>query len=353
MLTALYTILVFCLIIAIHEFGHFAMAKLTGVTVHEFAIGMGPKLVSFSTKKTKYSLRLLPIGGYVKLEGEDEESDDVNAFCNKKPLQRLLVLFAGAFMNFVLGFILFIILTASSKGITTNEVDLVLKDSAFERAGVQSGDVIVKMEGENYKSKISDYNDINYFTYKNSMYKLQDSTVRITFERNGKKIVKDIAPTYVEEYNREMFGFQTKVIKVTFTNVIPTSYRQSKYVIKVVYESFIDLFRGRVPLSDMSGPVGIVNQIGEAAEAGMKHNVLQSILNVLYLAALISINLGVVNLLPFPALDGGRILFVLFEIILRRPIDRNKEGIFHMIGFVLLILLMIVITFSDIGRLFG
>ena len=167
------------------------------------------------------------------------------------------------------------------------------------------------------------------------------------------KIVKDIAPTYVEEYNREMFGFQTKVIKVTFTNVIPTSYRQSKYVIKVVYESFIDLFRGRVPLSDMSGPVGIVNQIGEAAEAGMKHNVLQSILNVLYLAALISINLGVVNLLPFPALDGGRILFVLFEIILRRPIDRNKEGIFHMIGFVLLILLMIVITFSDIGRLFG
>ena len=348
MLTALYTILVFCLIIAIHEFGHFALAKLTGVTVHEFAIGMGPKLISFSTSKTMYSIRLLPIGGYVKLEGEDEESDDVNAFCNKKPWQRLLVLVAGAFMNFVLGFILFVILISFSKGITTNKIDVVLDDSAFFSAGVQKGDVIKKMEGAHYKCRISDYNDINYFMYKNG-----DGAAKITFERDGKKISKTITPEYSEKYERKMFGFQTSVASVNVRTVIPAAYRQSKFVVKVVYESFADLFTGRVGFSQMSGPVGIVNEIGNAAREGMKTNVLQSILNVMYLAALISINLGVVNLLPLPALDGGRILFILVEILRGKPINRNKEGVFHLIGFALLILLMIVITFSDIGRIFG
>ncbi len=346
MLTALYTVIVFCLIIAIHEFGHFALAKLTGVTVHEFSIGMGPKLFSFSSKRTAYSLRLLPIGGYVKLEGEDEESDDVNAFCNKKPWQRLLVLFAGAFMNFLLGFCFFVILFASSDGITTNTVGSVLEGSAFELSGIEKDDVIIRMEGENYDSNIKDYNDISYFIMKN-----ENQTARITFERNGKTFTKNIKPGMIKEYQREMFGFQPKVVSPNFSNVIVASLRQSKFVIKVVISSFADLIRGRVALSNMSGPVGIVSEIGAAAKEGMERNVLQSILNVMSLAALISINLGVVNLLPLPALDGGRILFILIEVIRRKPIDREKEGVFHFIGFALLILLMAAITFSDIGRL--
>ncbi len=345
MLTAIYTILVFCLIIAIHEFGHFAVAKLTGMTVHEFSIGMGPKILSFNTSKTAYSLRLFPIGGFVKLEGEDEKSDDCNAFCNKKPWQRLAVLFSGAFMNFVLGFVIFAILF-SVTGITSNVVGMVIEGSAFEQYGVVSGDKIVRMEGKDYSSKIYSYNDISYFISKNG-----NNEAKITFERDGISLTKVIKPGYLSEYKREMFGFQPLRVEPRFSNVIASSYRESLFVIKVVISTFADLLTGKVSLSNMSGPVGIVNEIGTAAKAGLAYNMLQSLLNVMSLAALISINLGVVNLLPLPALDGGRIMFIIIELIRRKPIDKEKEGVFHFIGFALLIVLMITITFFDIGRL--
>ncbi len=347
MLTALYTIVVFCLIVAIHEFGHFAAAKLTGVTVHEFAIGMGPKLFSFSKNNTLYSLRLLPLGGYVKLEGEDEDSSDVNAFCNKKPWQRFIVLFAGAFMNFLLGFLLYIILFSCAGGITTNVIGEVSPGSPFSANGIKSGDVILSMESDGYKSDISDYNDISYFIARNS-----GKEVKFVFERNGREFVKTITPSEVEGYKGRIFGFKPYVEKTNVSNVIVASFRQCKFVVKVVFGSFVDLFTGRLSFSSMSGPVGIVNEIGTAAEEGLRVNFLQSLLNVMSLAALISINLGVMNLLPLPALDGGRIMFVLIEAVRRKPIDRNKEGIFHFIGFVLLIALMIIITFSDIKRIF-
>ena len=346
MLTALYTILVFCLIIAVHEFGHFLVAKLSNMTVHEFSIGMGPKLISFSTSKTAYSLRLLPIGGYVKLEGEDEHSDDVNAFCNKKPWQRFLVLFAGAFMNFLLGFLIFVFLFSSAEGITTNVVGNVIEDSAFSEAGVLAGDKIVRMEGENCSSDISSYNDVSYYIMKNG-----NTKTKFTFKRDGKKIEKIITPQKTKGYKNAMFGFGPKIEKPTFSNVISASYNQSKFVIKVVVLSFKDLIFGKESISNMSGPVGIVSEIGSAAKEGMKENFLQGFLNVMSLAALISINLGVVNLLPLPALDGGRILFILIEIIRRKPVDRDKEGVFHFIGFALLIALIIFITLSDIGKL--
>ena len=347
MLTAVYTIIVFCLIISVHEFGHFAVSKLTGMTVHEFSIGMGPKLFNHRGKNTDYSLRLLPIGGYVKLEGEDEASDDENAFCNKKPWQRLCVLFAGAFMNFVLGFILFIILFSCSNGITSSKIGEVIKNTPFSENGILAGDEIIRMEGEKYVSNIHTYNDINYFVSRNG-----DGACKITFERNGQKFEKVIEPKYIKSENRKLFGFVPKVEKPGFSNVLSSSYHQSLFVIKVVATSFAQLFSGGVSLSDMSGPVGIINEIGNAAKDGMTDGFLMSLLNVLSLAALISINLGVVNLLPLPALDGGRILFILIELIRRKPISKEKEGMFHFVGFVLLIMLMIAITFFDIGRLF-
>ena len=346
MLTALYTIVVFSLIIAIHEFGHFAVAKLVGICVHEFAIGMGPKLFSFRKGDTDYSLRLLPIGGYVKLEGEDGTSDDERAFCNKKPWQRFLVLFAGAFMNFVLGFLIFTIVITSNGAIATNVVDKVIKTSAFDNAGIRAGDKIIYMENDFYKSKISDYNDVTYFLSRGG-----NGKINITFVRGNNKIQKTIEPSYVEGYKEKMLGFQTRLEKPAFVNTIVAAYRQSKFVVKLVINSFADMIRGSVSISDMSGPVGIVREIGSAAKSGLAHNVLQSIINVLWLAALISINLGVVNLLPLPALDGGRIVFVVIEFLRGKPIDRDKEGIFHFIGFVLLILLMVLITFSDIKKL--
>ncbi len=348
MLTAIYTILVFCLIIFVHELGHFVVGKLTGMTIHEFSIGMGPKLYTHHGKKTDYSLRLLPIGGYVKLEGEDENSDDVNAFCNKKPWQRLSVLFAGAFMNFVLGFLIFTLLFSLSGGITTNIVGNVIQGSAFDDAKIHSGDKIVRMEGSNYKSNIHSYNDINYFISRNS-----DDKAKITFRRGKNEFVKVIEPEYDESLNRKLFGFSPHIEKPNFINVISSSIRQSIFVIKIVINSFVGLFTGEISVSQLSGPVGVVNEIGNAAKEGMAAGFTMSLLNVLSLAALISINLGVVNLLPLPALDGGRILFIIIEIIRRKPIDREREGLFHFIGFALLILLMIFVTFSDVRRLFG
>lgn len=338
MLTALYTILVFCLIIAIHEFGHFAFAKLSKMTVHEFSIGMGTRLFGFKKNGTEYNFRLFPIGGFVKLEGEDEESDDPNAFGNKKPWQRLVVLAAGAFMNFVLGFLIFVIISSFSSGFTSNVVGNVIESSAFDKAGVKTGDVIISMEGENYKSKIHDYNDISYFTYKNG-----NNAATITFERDGEITKKRISPSYLESEKRTLFGFSPKVFEPSVSRIIIAAYRQSIFVVKVVVFSFADMIKGNVGVADMSGPVGIVNEIGTAAKNGF--------LNVLYLAALISINLGVVNLLPIPALDGGRIIFVLIEFIRRKPIDKNKEGMVHLIGFALLLILMITITYTDIVKL--
>lgn len=338
MLTALYTILVFCLIIAIHEFGHFVAAKLSKMTVHEFSIGMGTRLFGFKKNETEYNFRLFPIGGFVKLEGEDEESDDPNAFGNKKPWKRLAVLAAGAFMNFVLGFSIFLIISSFSSGFTSNIVGTVIEGSAFENAGIKPGDMIVRMESGSYKTKIHDYNDISYFSYKNG-----SNEAMITFRRDGETFQKRITPTYLESEKRTLFGFSPKVFEPTPSRIIISAYRQSIFVIKVVISSFADMIRGSVSMSDMSGPVGIVSEIGSAAKNGF--------LNVLYLAALISINLGVVNLLPLPALDGGRIIFVLIELLRGKPVDKNKEGMVHLVGFALLLILMVTITYTDIIKL--
>lgn len=338
MLTAIYTILVFCLIIAIHEFGHFFAAKLSGVTVHEFSIGMGYKIAGFKRNGTSYSLRILPLGGYVKLEGEDSESDDPNAFGNKSAWKRLIILAAGAFMNFVLGFLIFIVICGFSKGFTSNIIESIVPSSAFEEAGILPGDKIVHMEGSTYKTKVHNYNDIVYFLYKNA-----DNAAVITFERSDDVFEKTITPKYLESEKRTLFGFSPRVLSPTVGRVIVSAYRQSVFVVKMVVSSFVDLIKGSLSMSDMSGPVGIVNEIGTAAKSG--------IMDVLYLAALISINLGVVNLFPLPALDGGRILFILIEIIRRKPVNRDKEGLIHFIGFVLLLALMAVITYADIVKL--
>lgn len=347
MLTAVYTILVFCIIIFVHEFGHFAVSKMTGMTVHEFSIGMGPTLFSYDSKKTKYSVRLLPIGGFVRLEGEDEKSDDINAFCNKKPWQRLGVLFAGAFMNFVLGFVIFGIIFSTTAPITSNIIGEVVKDSAFYDEGILVGDEIVRMEGKNFSSRIRCYNDVSHFVSRNG-----DTKCTITFRRGDKKFTKTIEPKFNENVQKKIFGFAPQIQKPTLINVVKAAYNQSVFVIKIVIGSFADLVAGRVSLSDMSGPVGIVSEINNAAKEGMANGILAGILNVSSLAALISINLGVVNLLPLPALDGGRIFFIILELLRRKPIDKQKEGFVHFVGFALLMLLMIAVTFFDLEKLF-
>ncbi|MBO7288625.1 MAG: site-2 protease family protein [Clostridia bacterium] len=339
MLTAIWAILIFCSLIFIHEFGHFTLAKLSSMTVHEFSIGMGPKIFGFKTKNTEYSLRIFPIGGYVKLEGEEGNSTDPDAFCNKSALKRFAVLFAGAFMNILLGFVIFMIIFSSVGSVTTNRVGAVMDNSAFFDARIKKDDVIVKMEGEKFSSRIYSYADISSFVMING-----SDEAKITFKRGDKEFIKVISPKYMESEERTLFGFTPMNEQITIKNIFYHSFHRCFYVIKTVILSLWWLIAGIVPASDMSGPVGIVKEIGNAAKYGWQ--------NVLSLAGLISVNLGVMNLLPIPALDGGRILFLLIEKIRGKKMNPEREGLINFIFFAILILLMITITFGDIIKLF-
>lgn len=340
MITAVWTIIIFCVIIAIHEFGHFISAKIFGITVFEFAIGMGPKIFSFEKGGTKYSLRLLPIGGYCSMDGEDGESVNPNAFCNKSVWKRFVVLVAGATMNVVLGFAIFAGMFSFLPQQPSNVVGEVIESSAFSEAGILPDDKIVKMESEKFSSGIRTYNDISFFIFQN-----QDAETKITVKRNGEKYIFNVTPKYDLESGRKLFGFKPAVYQKNLFSILYLSFWQSVFVVKVVLISFWQLITGTVPITSLSGPVGIINEINTAAKT--------SVFSVLNLASLISINLGVVNLFPFPALDGGRILFLIIEKIRRKPLSQNQEGIIHMIGFAILMLVAVFITFSDITKLFG
>ncbi len=339
MITAIWAILIFCLLIFIHEFGHFFTAKLSGMTVHEFSIGMGPKLFGFAKKETNYSLRILPLGGYVRLEGEDGESGDPNAFCNKSFFKRFSVLFAGAFMNVILGFIIFSIIFLSSSSIASNRVGEVLENSAFSESGIQSGDKITRIEGENYKTNIHSFRDINFFISINGL-----NEAKFTFERNGEKFEKTITPKPVKDGEKAVFGLTASLEKVTPLSALKLAFWECVFVIKSVFLSLWWLISGQIPMNAMSGPVAIVGEIGNAAKYGW-----QSVLN---LAGFISVNLGIMNLLPIPALDGGRILFLIIEKIRGKKMNPEREGMINFIFFAILILFMIFVTFSDIKKLF-
>lgn len=340
MSTVIWTVVIFCVIIAIHEFGHFITAKLSGITVFEFSIGMGPKIFGFEKGETKYSLRLLPIGGYCSMDGEDGESSNENAFCNKSAVKRFFVLFSGAAMNLFLGLVIFMYIFSISPAQPSNIIGEVVSGSAFEDAGVCIGDEIIKMESVNFSSKIRTYNDISFFVYQN-----QGAETEVTVKRNGEKITLKVTPKIMEDGGSPIYGFKPSASGKGVTDIIYLSICQSAFVVKIVLISFWQLITGTVPLSSVAGPVGIISEINTAAKMGVE--------SVLSLAALISINLGVVNLFPLPALDGGRILFLIIEKIRRKPLSGNAEGIIHFIGFALLIIFAIIVTFSDITKIFG
>ena len=339
MLTALWAILIFCLLIFVHEFGHFIVAKLCKMTVHEFSIGMGPKLFGFGKKSTKYNVRLLPLGGYVALEGEDSKSEDVNAFSNKSIFKRFCVLFAGAFMNIILGFLLFVIVYSNVTGVYSNKVSYIEEKSAFYDAGINKGDIITKIEGDNFSTKVHTLRDVRFFLSING-----NDSAKITYIRNGEKKITSVTPRYNNDSQSYVLGFSTEKMPTNFVNVIKLSFWECIFVIKSVFLSLWWLITGVVSPSAMSGPVAIVGEIQNAAKMGW-----QSVLN---LGAFISVNLGVMNLLPIPALDGGRILFLLIEKIRGKKLTGDKEATINFVFFVILISLMILVTFSDISKLF-
>ncbi|MBO4264873.1 MAG: site-2 protease family protein [Clostridia bacterium] len=330
----------FCILILIHEAGHFVAARIFGVTVLEFSIGMGPKLFSHTSKRsgTMYAVRLLPIGGYVRMAGEDEESDDPNAFNNKAVWKRMIITAAGAFMNIVFGIIVMTFIVISSKGLASNVIYSFDENAVSQSTGLMVNDRILKFDGR----KIHTGYDLSYAV-------THDGTkpVSVLVLRNGNTVLLKNVTFGIQTEKGVAFGLPDFIVyaeEKNVPNVIKHAFYRSCNSITMIWESLIDLITGRYGIEAMSGPVGVTEAISTAAKSGSTQ--------FLNLLVLISMNLGIFNLLPLPALDGGRLFFMLIELIFRKPIDKNIEGYIHFAGIVILLAFMALISFKDIVNIF-
>ena len=369
-------ILIFCVIVVSHEFGHFIVAKKSGIPVKEFWIGFGLSIFSWTKNGTKYCIRVIPFGGAcvfydAPIEDESESSDNDNVlsdsedassdinktdnsyeenvdpswyFNNASVWKRMLTILAGPCFNFILAYILSVIII-SYTGYSTTEVIGVSEGMPAYEAGIEEGDIIIKMDNE----RVHMYEEFTLNTMLN-----RGEPVSITYERDGKRYKTDITPKYYPEYGRYMFGITFGAIDIN-QNVITTFQYAGYYVnysIKNVLKSFMMIFRGRVKAEEVSGVVGMTSVIDEVYTEAKNYGLLAIVINMMNIATLLSANLGVINLLPIPGLDGGRFIFLVVEAIRRKPLDRDKEGYVHFAGFVLLMLLTVVVLYNDIVKLF-
>lgn len=380
MVTVIVTAVVFLVMITMHEFGHFALAKMLGVKVLEFSVGMGPSIIKHQGKKTLYALRLLPIGGYCRLEGEDSESSDPEAFSNQKLWKRFIIVSAGAVINILLGFVLFMAVVKMMSPIATNVIEKIDERSHLVESGVMPGDSVISVNGH----KISIYNDIGLYT---NEFGAGTESAEIVVKRNGEKIKFNVVPSlsevqvtygensaeitdtvngisenYTIEYGkndvpgemigksysneRYIIGFEAKREDITIFNIVPEAWSYTRYVVKSIFSAIGDMISGRTGLNNLSGPVGVAGVIGEAVNSGS-----DSLLNILFIVAVLTLNLGIFNLLPLPALDGGRLLFMIIEFVRGKPVPPEKEGLVHTIGLVLLLILAAAVCYSDIMKL--
>lgn len=339
-------LLIFSIIILFHEMGHFLLAKANGIRVNEFSLGLGPTLFGIQKGETKYSIKLLPFGGACMMEGEDGESSDNKAFNNKSVWARISVVAAGPVFNFIMALVFSFILVCCT-GYDLPVLADVNEGYAAEEAGLQAGDTIVKMGGKH----IHFYREVSAY----SMYHAGE-TVKVTYERDGKKYTTELTPKYDEETGRYLYGFIGSPARDKTTNNVFTLVKYSAYEVEYwIYTtlgSLKMLFTGGVSVNDMSGPVGIVNAIGSSYEESVSYGYFYAFLQMLYISILLSANLGVMNLLPLPALDGGRLVFLIVEAVCGKKVDPEKEGMVHFVGIMILFALMILIMFNDIRKLF-
>lgn len=305
---------------------------------------MGPAIFKKRKGETLYAVRCLPIGGFVSMEGEDEDSDDENAFSKKSWWKKFIIVAAGAIMNIILGFIFVIILTSMEDLIGTTQIHSFYDSATSVNYGIQAGDVIEEING----TKIFSNRDISY-----CMARDDDGIYDFTVKRNGETLqipnVKFERKTDADGNSTIIYDFIIVGVEKTPLNVLSTSVKDTFSIARLVWLSLFDLVTGHYGLNDLSGPVGtvsiIANATSEAVSSGVGFDV------IVYIMALISINVGVFNLLPIPALDGGRLFFIIIEAIRGKPVPTKYEGIIHAIGLALLLLLMVVITFNDIKNL--
>ena len=332
-------ILVFGILIFIHEFGHFFTARRCGVAIKEFAIGMGPTLFSWNSKKyeTKYALRAFPIGGFVSMVGEDEESDSADAFCNKSVWKRMLIVVAGAAMNLILGFLLMMLVVLLQGPIGSTTV-AEFNEGAVSNSQLQVGDKIVSVEGTSVHSG----NEVMYEIMNNGY-----EPIDITVKRNGKKITLNDVVFNTFEDSGAQFGemdFKVAAESRSFPNIMKQTFFRSVSAVKMVYDSIVGIFTGRFGMDAVSGPIGVAEVVGTAAKTDY--------VSFIYIVSILTINLGVMNLLPFPALDGGRFVMLVIEGIRRKPINRNIEAYINFVGIIVLFGIMIFVSFKDILKLF-
>ncbi len=335
-------ILFFGIIIFSHELGHFSLARLFKVKINEFAMGMGPAIFKIKGKETKYSLRIFPIGGFVSMEGEDEESEDDRAFCRKSAWKRFLIVCAGAVINITMGTVILAILISQQNLVGTTQIHSFADGSQLEATGLRAGDVITKINGRYVFSDT----DLSYLMFSDA-----DGSLDITVKRNGEKVdLKGVRFTTVEEDGVEKIKFDMTILGVdkNFRTVGSNAVKQTASVARMVWMSLGDLITGKYGFKDLSGPIGTVGVIADIAEESTKKTDYSALLNIM---AFISINIGVFNLLPIPALDGGRLVFILIEMVFRKPVPAKYENWVHAIAMVLLLIFMALITFSDIFKL--
>lgn len=342
-------IIIFGILIAIHEFGHFTAAKLCGVKVEEFAIGMGPALFKKQKGETVYALRILPIGGFCAMAGEDEESDDPRAFTNQGFWKKFVILCAGSFMNLVLGIVLILIMYAGAQAFVTPTIDHFMDGCPYEGAeAMQPGDTFYSIDGQ----RIYLVSDVSSFLIRG------DGVYDIVMLRDGEKVeLKDFAlttKTYAEYADEgPKYGFVFGYTEATFGAKLEYTWNTTLEFSRLVWLGLGDLINGRVGLKDMSGPVGIVDMINEVGQQAESAKAAAD--NLLYISAFIAINLAIMNMLPIPALDGGRVFLmivtVIIEAVSRKKLDPKYEGYIHLGGMVLLLGLMALVMYNDIAKL--
>lgn len=342
-------ILIFCVVVVSHEFGHFIVAKKNGIHVVEFFIGMGPTLFSFTRKDTKYSLKLLPIGGACVFEGEDgleSEKGELSegAFPNAPVWARFATVFAGPLFNFLTAYLMAAILV-SAWGVATTEVVLVEEGSAAENAGLSVGDVITQLNGK----KVHMSGEVTFFSQMNE----EGKPVELTYERDGKEYETVVTPVYKEEAGRYYMGISTgKHLECSVTQTFEYAFHTMKFYAETTFKSLKMLVTGKLSKDDVSGPVGIVKVVDDTYDYYKGYGASEVVLSMINIALLLSVNLGIMNLLPLPALDGGRLVFLLIEAVRGKPIPPEKEGMVHLAGMVALMVVMVLVLFNDITKFF-
>lgn len=348
MATVILFIIIFGIVVVSHEFGHFLLAKANGIHVVEFSVGMGPSLFSFRKGDTKYSLKLFPIGGACMFEGEDglnarEGVDSPGAFPNANVWARISTVAAGPIFNFILGGI---IAFAMVQMIVIRDpvATEILPDGAAMEAGLQDGDRIIALNGE----RIYLYEEIMLF---NTLHR--GGEVEVEYEREGRRYTTVLNPRYSEEYGRYMFGFSNAdFVELKGIDGLKYAWYEVRYNVKNTYKSLGMLLTGQVSRKDVAGPVGIANVVGETYEQTKEYGWKNVLVNMMNITLMLSVNLGIINLLPIPALDGGRLVFLVVEVFRGKPVPPEKEGMVHFIGLMFFMMLMVFLLFNDISNIF-